>query len=231
LIDIDDAGSGSLIGGTGIGIMRKETEEYVFKVIPPVFFQQPYFSQKKYQQYVIKIVNFSFYKLKVSRNEPIKVCRGYIFDDLRKWLDSEGYTWSNDKIEGALQYMVEESFNNYVIMLGLPRNFVQHARFAFGFHRLLKWVFADLNNRAKYCKSGWKSWIKWSKAPLQVYPKILEQDMYCLKCGKLISKYETASMLEYHTNRTWFVPLHTSCCSYSYTQDSSESNSIFTINS
>jgi hypothetical protein len=219
LIKIDDAGSGSLIGGTGIGIMRKETEEYVFKVIPPIFFQEPYFSQKKYQQYVIKIVKLSFRKLNVSRNEPVKVCRGYIFDELRKWLFKEGYTWNNEKIEGALQYMVEKSFNSYVIRLGLPKDFVQHARFAFGFHRLLKWVFADFNNRSKYCKSGWKSWKKWSKVPLHVYPTKLVQDLYCLKCGELISRYETASMLEYHTNRTWFVPLHTSCCTYSYTQN------------
>lgn len=220
MIEIDDAGSGSLIGGTGIGIMRKETEEYIFKIVPLVFFQGSNFSEKKYQQYVIKIVKFALHKLRVTKDEPIHLCRGYIFDALRLWLDNENYNWSNQKIEGLLQYRVESSFNDYVISLGLPRDFVQHARFAFGFHRLLKWVFADLDKRTPLCKSGWKSWRKWSGVPLHVYPAVLDKDVFCLKCGQLINRNEQAGIVEYQTNKTWSVPLHLECCSYSFTNSS-----------
>lgn len=215
MIEIDDAGSGSLIGGTGIGIMRNDTEEYIFKIIPLVFFREPYFSQKRYQKYVVKIVRTAFIKLNVTKDEPILVCRGYIFDILREWLEQEGYTWKSEKIEGLLQYKVEESFNKYVIKLGLPRNFVQHARYAFGFHRLLKWVFADYITRAKYCKTGWKSWSKWSNVPIQVYSGTLDKNMYCLKCGNLIDINEKATFFEYYTKKKWIVPLHENCCSYS----------------
>lgn len=214
MIEIDDAGSGSLIGGTGIGVMRRETQEYIFKVIPLLFFQEPYFSEKKYQQYVIKIVRLSFHKLHVTRNEPVYVCRGYIFDALRAWLTRQGYQWENTKIDGLLQQKVEESFNEYVIKLGLPRNFVQHARYAFGFHRLFKWIFADYSNRAKLCKSGWKSWKKWSQVSYTVFPAQAGKDAYCLKCGQLINKNDLVTTVEYETNKLWSLHLHPDCCPY-----------------
>jgi hypothetical protein len=214
VIEIDDAGSGSLIGGTGIGLFRRETQEYIFKIIPPVYFQEPYFSQKAYQKNALTIVKNAFRRLEVSRNEPVRVCRGYIFEDLHAWLNVQGYNWRSVKIEGTLQSKVEASFSLYCIQLGLPRDFVQHARFAFGFHRLLKWVFADFDARVKYCKSGWKSWRKWSVVPRTVYPQILDKEMYCLKCGQVIPRQAPAVILAYETNREWTVPLHPDCCSY-----------------
>lgn len=214
MIEIDDAGSGSLIGGTGIGVFRRETQEYAFKMIPPEFFQEPCFSRKAYQQNAVSLVHSAFCRMKVSRDEPIRVCRSYIFEGLHEWLELNGYNWSSVKIEGPLQIKVEESFSQYCIKLGLPRDFVQHARYAFGFHRLLKWVFADFDSRVKFCKSGWKSWQKWSKAPLSIYPAVMDKEMFCLKCGGLIKKNEAAVMLEYRTNRMWSVPLHPDCCSY-----------------
>lgn len=220
MIEIDDAGSGSLIGGTGIGILRKETEEYIFRIIPLVFFREPNFSQKKYQEYAVKIIRTVFIKLDVSRQEPIVVCRGYIFDALREWLEKEGYNWKSERIEGSLQCMVEESFDKYVVGLGLPKDFIQHARFAFGFHRLLKWVFADFDNRVKYCKTGWKSWDKWSNVPVRVYPGLLDKNMYCLKCGNIIGANEKATFFEYYTKKKWIVPVHENCCTYSSTKAS-----------
>ncbi|HHY05795.1 MAG TPA: hypothetical protein GX532_02305, partial [Clostridia bacterium] len=132
MIEIDDAGSGSLIGGTGIGILKKETQEYFFDLIPIHCFQPPAFSEKKYQDYVINIVKKAFKQLQISKKETIYLCPSYIFDHLRKWLSTQGYHWQNTKIVGPLQNKVETSFNHYVIRLGLPTNFVIHARYAFG---------------------------------------------------------------------------------------------------
>lgn len=211
MIEIDDAGSGSLIGGTGIGLLRSETEEYIFNIIPLSLFQEPHFQAKKYQQYVIKIVQEAFQKLKVTPEEPIRVCRGYIFDELRHWLDREGYLWESIKIEGLLQEKVEESFNQYVIDLGLPKNFVQHAKYAFGFHRLFKWVSADFNNRSVLCKSGWKSWQKWSTVEQAIQTGQAAKNVYCLKCGQQIKKGEKVKTLRYYTNKEWAVDLHPHC--------------------
>ena len=211
MIEIDDAGSGSLIGGTGIGLMRTDTKEYIFRIIPLALFLDPHFREKKYQKYVIKIVRSAFSKLKVSKEEPIRLCRGYVFDELRHWLTEQGYTWESTKIEGSLQHQVEDSFSKYVICLGLPRDFVQHAKYAFGFHRLLKWVFADFDNRAHLCKSGWKSWSKWSTAEQAVTAGLANKAVYCLKCGELIKKGEKIMTIKYKTNKDWSLDLHAFC--------------------
>ncbi len=211
MIEIDDAGSGSLIGGTGIGIIRKETEEYIFKVIPIEFFQPPHFSQKAYQTYVIDIVEETFKKLAVSKNEPIYVCRGYIFDALRKWLTLHNYSWESTKIVGLLQNKVESSFDDYVINLGLPKNFIKHARYAFGFHRLFKWVMADKDNRAHLCKTGWKSWNKWNNVSYQISESTACKEEFCLKCGQLIKTNDHIININYTTNKEWNVNLHRAC--------------------
>lgn len=211
MIEIDDAGSGSLIGGTGIGLLRSETQEYIFDLIPLSLFQEPQFQEKKYQLYVIKIIQEAFHKLKVNTDEPIRVCRSYIFDELRHWLTREGYQWESTKIEGPLQEKVEESFSQYVIELGLPKNFVQHAKYAFGFHRLFKWIVADFDSRAELCKSGWKSWQKWSNTEIAITNGQAAKEVYCLKCGSLIKKGEKTKNITYNTNKKWIVELHPHC--------------------
>lgn len=213
MIEIDDAGSGSLIGGTGIGVMRIETGEYLFQIVPLEYFQQPYFSKKKYQVEVIHIVSAIFRELQVTRSEEVHVCRGYIFDELRRWMAQENYLWQDAKIVGLLQEKVESSFNYYVIGLGLPKNFIQHARYAFGFHRLMKWVLADFEERSRLCKTGWKSWDRWSRPDISQETRPLTSDRYCLKCGNLIRKNETAVILSYTTTKPWSVELHPDCWS------------------
>jgi hypothetical protein len=211
MIEIDDAGSGSLIGGTGIGILKKDSQEYLFHVIPIKYFQYPSFTQKKYQDYVITIVEKAIEQLQVHKHEKIVLCQGYIFDKLRQWLSQKGYHWESIRIKGLLQTKVEESFNQYVISLGLPKDFIIHARYAFGFHRLFKWVMADYPQRLSLCKTGWKSWQKWSNVDLKGYHSIAFSNGFCLKCGKAIHKYDPIKVIEYQTNKKWGICLHTHC--------------------
>jgi len=211
MIQIDDAGSGSLIGGTGIGILNTDNNKYYFEIIPLKFYQTHLFQKKAYQDYVIKIVERSFSKLGVEKSQQIEICQGYMFDKLRNWLDANNYQWRSTKIEGPLQIKVEESFENYVIDLGLPKPFIKHARFAFGFHRLLKWVFADLENRKKLCKTQWKSWQKWGNVEKKIYPSQLKYPDYCLKCGKRINPPLEVITMEYVTNKPSTINLHKSC--------------------
>jgi len=215
MIEIDDAGSGSLIGGTVIGIYHRITQEYYFDLIPIDYFQYPSFSEKKYQDYVICIIEKAFQQLQLSKKDTIKICQSYIFDRLRESLSHKGYHWVNARITGDLQDKIEASFNQYVIDLGLPKNFIIHSRYAFGFHRLLKWVMADLNNRASLCKTGWKSWQKWSSVSTKKYPAITTENEYCLKCGELIPKNCPVNIIEYTTNRLWTLAIHPNCLSTS----------------
>ncbi|MDK2822944.1 MAG: hypothetical protein PWQ67_2416 [Clostridia bacterium] len=211
MIQIDDAGSGSLIGGTGIGILDTRNNKYYFEIIPLEYYQTELFYQKAYQDYVVDIIKRGFKKINVTKDREIEVCQGYMFDKLRDWLSKNDYNWKSTKIEGPLQHKVEESFNQYVINLGLPKAFIKHARYAFGFHRLLKWVFADLDNRQKLCKTQWKSWQKWGHIEKSIYKNTLTYQDYCLKCGKKIDINLDVITIEYITNKPATINLHKSC--------------------
>jgi len=212
MIHIDDAGSGSLVGGTCIGIMRVETNEFLYDIIPLEFYQPDTFKSKAYQDFVINIVKNIFEKIYVDKLEPVKVCRGYMFDRLRNWLKANSYTWESTKIDDPLQTIVEKSFENYAISLGLPPQYMHYTKYPFHFHRLLNWVYADYDNRKPLCKTGWDSWQKYGNTDREIYfSKLNKPNFYCLKCGQKIAMGSKVKVIRYVTNRVNKVYLHEYC--------------------
>ncbi len=212
MIQIDDAGSGSLLGGTIIGVLRVETNEYRYEIIPLEHYQPKPFQEKKYISYVVDIVNNAFKELKVGKAELVQVCRGYMFEELNKWLKSNGYNYINTQIQEPLQAIVEKSFEDYAIALGLPRDFITYTKFPFHFHRILKWVYADFENRSTLCKTGWKSWTKYSNLQLhRSQERVKHKDLICLKCNGVIPCNSMASVLKFYSNRSHKVFLHNEC--------------------
>jgi len=212
MIQIDDAGSGSFIGGTCIGVYRPESNDYYFDIIPVELYNKENFKKKLYLDEVVKIVSTAFDVLEVSRSETIEVCRGYMFDKLKAWLDSNGYCWYGTQITGRIQEIVEKNFELYAIKLGLSESYIKYTKYPFHFHKLLRWVFADYENRIKLCKVGWKSWEKIEGTIPQESEGIMETPrMYCLKCGKLIKKGSKVRILKYVSNKENFVYLHYNC--------------------
>ncbi|HCJ56803.1 MAG TPA: hypothetical protein DHV55_05190, partial [Clostridiaceae bacterium] len=69
MIQIDDAGSGSLIGGTCIGALRCETGEYYYEIIPPILYDKTNFKNKSYLYYTTQIVKNALEILQVNENE------------------------------------------------------------------------------------------------------------------------------------------------------------------
>jgi hypothetical protein len=212
LIQIDDAGSGSLIGGTCIGIIRVETGEYLYEFIPIKFYSKEYFSKKLYLDYVITIINRLFKTINVEKTENIKVCRGYMFDKLRKWLKEHNYNYESTKITDPLQTKIESTFEEYAISLGLPKEFISYTKYPFHFHRILKWVYADFDNRKKLCKTGWKSWKKYENLKISYEHDFLAKSNYiCLKCGRPIKNNSKVMKLKYTSNRPTTIYIHDRC--------------------
>jgi hypothetical protein len=212
LIQIDDAGSGSLIGGTYIGILRIETNEYYHDVIPIKLYSETNFKKKLYLDYSRDIVARALKALDADRNEPIMVCRGYMFDEARKYLSSKNYSYTSSKIGSPLQLTIEKSFEDYAVSLGLPREFIKFTKYPFHFHRLLRWVYADYSNRAKLCKTGWKSWKKYGHLNIDYYTDyIYKSSYYCLKCGKKIPDFSSVKVIKFMSNMPNVIYLHKSC--------------------
>ena len=212
MIQIDDSGSGSLIGGTCIGIMRVETNEYFYDIIPIELYRPEIFEKKQYLDKVVDIVQSIFMKLGVSKDEKVEVCRGYMFERLQQWLKEENYNYTSTAIGEPLQSIVEYTFENYANSLGLPSQFINYTKYPFHFHRLLRWVYADYENRYPLCKTGWKSWKKYGSLPVEYSTKQLKKSKYrCLKCGGPIENDCTVKVMKYISNRPNIIYLHNQC--------------------
>lgn len=212
MIQIDDAGSGSLIGGTCIGAIRVETNEFLYEVIPIKYYTKKTFKKKLYLDYVVEIVKRLFERLGVGKKEPIEVCRGYMFDRLRKWLSKENYKYENVKILDPLQTKIEETFEEYTISLGLPKDYIRYTKYPFHFHTILKWVYADYENRTKLCKTGWKSWSKYGNLKTEECHDVIINSKYiCLVCGDYIQNNSKVKKIKYISNRPTTIYVHSKC--------------------
>lgn len=212
MIQIDDAGSGSLVGGTVIGMIRVETGDYYYEVIPIKFFKSPHFESKKYDEYSTKIIKRGLKHLNVSKEETIEICQGYMFISARKFLNDMGYNFKSVKIDEPLQSIIEETFTDYCVGLGIPLDYLDYTKYPFHFHRLLKWVFADFKSREKLCKTAWKSWKKHSNIEiLSYFDYIYGGNYYCLKCGREIKVPSKIKTIKYITNKEHKIYIHTKC--------------------
>ncbi|MGE4282917.1 MAG: hypothetical protein AB7G87_04275 [Clostridia bacterium] len=212
MIQIDDSGSGSLIGGTCIGLYNTENKQYYYEIIPITYYTRIQFPQKKYLDCVVNIVRRGFKKLSVSKYDSIEICQGYMFDKLRSWLDETNYQWKSTQITGYLQDTIEKTFEEYTVSLGFPVQYINYTKYPFHFHRILRWVYADYQNRSKLCKVGWKSWQTYGNLTIQNTVEIMPKKNYhCLKCGNTLEPNSQVKVLRYTSNKPNIIYLHTNC--------------------
>ena len=119
-IQIDDQGWGTPVGGVGIIVLRKETGEIHYDIIPIECFSPDSFKKKTYLAGARDIVERGFIKLKVPKNEEIEICSGCIHDKTAQWLKDEGYKFTVMKIDGLAQQIGEKLFIDYLRGLGVP---------------------------------------------------------------------------------------------------------------
>jgi len=214
MVQIDDAGSGSLIGGTCIGFYYPKKNIFKYDMIPLDYYTAENCKNKAYQEYVINIFKKVSKEFPISKNELIEVCQGYIFDKLREYLSLNNYNWKSVKIEGVLQEKIEETFNKYAISLGLPESYISYTKYPFHFHKLLRWIYADYDNREVLCKTGWQSWQKYKNLPVEITSSHMgQQRYYCLKCGKKIRAKSPIKILKFNSNKENILYVHDFCYS------------------
>lgn len=212
MLQIDDAGSGSFVGGTCIGIYRPETNDYYFDIIPVELYNIENFKKKLYLDEVVKIVSIAFKALKPQKGEIIEVCRGYMFEGLKAWLGKNGYVWYCTQITGRFQQIVEKNFELYTERLGLPWQYIKYTKYPFHFHKLLRWVYADFDSRISFCKTGWQSWQKLKGITPEVsHAGMFSSSFTCLKCGKHIYPGSDIKVLRYVSNRENYIYVHDFC--------------------
>ncbi len=162
MIQIDESGWGSLLGGVSIGLYNTETKKFFAKTIPVRYFQKLSFKKQKYLDEARKIVMTGIFAMGI----PMKVviCRGFALKKARfalKAVPYEEFDITEGEIGPPLQRLLEGHFAKHLKRLGVPDK-------SGGAHRLsfndqLDWIKED-PKRAKYVKTGWKRWQeKYSK--------------------------------------------------------------------
>ena len=174
-IEIDDAGTGDLVGDAFIGLLRKETGELIFKTLPVELFQNPNWKNKMPYKKTLALVKDGLKELKFIRDkEKIHICRGNIFDEVRNYFDEEGILYEHAIIEGKLQDAVEGKLLNHLRNdLGIKSKKLTKKSGAKRYFVLFNWVSYDFNNRERFVKTGFGAWGKiWRERALEKYKKL-----------------------------------------------------------
>ncbi len=166
-VKIDDQGWGTPVGGVGIIVLREETGELYYDVIPIEHFSTDTFKKKTYLTSAKDIVEQGFTRLKIKKDEEIEICSGCIHDKTVEWLKDEGYRFTVTKIDGLAQRRGEKLFIEYLCRLGVPNPpLIVHEtvdEYKAQFFYLMDWVREDPQGRAHLCKTGWKYFSRFFK--------------------------------------------------------------------
>ena len=174
-IEIDDSGTGDLVGNAFIGLLRKETGELVFKTLPVTLFQGENWRNKKPLKVAVDLVREGLQELHFqNRIEKVELCRGNIFDHVRNYFLEEGINYEDAIVEGKLQDAVEGKLIKHLRYdLGVRSKRLTKKSGAKRFFVLFNWVSYDIYNREKYVKSGFKKWnTVWRDRAIERYNKI-----------------------------------------------------------
>ena len=98
---------------------RVETGESYSGEISLDLFQGGAFKTKSYLVQALKVVAEGMERLRVSQDEPIHICTGYILSKAREALIEEGYTVEGVKIVGPTQELAEREFLKSLVRLGI----------------------------------------------------------------------------------------------------------------
>ena len=90
-IEIDDAGTGDLVGDAFIGFLRKDTGKIIFRTLSVELFKNKNWKNKIPYKKTVELVKSGLEELSFDKNkEKVFLCRGNIFDNVRDYFDEEG---------------------------------------------------------------------------------------------------------------------------------------------
>ena len=154
-ITIDDAGVGDLLFGVIIGGFR-EPEEFRYEVLDVKYFRSQRFRRKEYLKQASRVVFQLLSRLRLKAEEPIHICRGYIFDEAVKDLRRR---YGDDrirrvKVTGEPQRLTEIAYLDEIRNLGYEPLRKRDENRAKSFFHMMNWLKKN-PDKLKYAKTGW----------------------------------------------------------------------------
>jgi hypothetical protein len=155
-ITIDDAGIGDLLFGVIIGAFREETQEFLYEILDVKYFKSQRFRRKEYLKQASNAISQLLDKLGFEAEEPIRICKGYIFDEAVRDLRER---YGNDricrvKVTGEAQRLTEIAYLDEIRNLGYEPLENREENRAKSFFHMMNWLKKN-PEKLRYAKTGW----------------------------------------------------------------------------
>lgn len=142
MIEVDDAGGGCFIGPEVLVIHRIETGTVRYLYIPPNVIDRI--------KYAAKILKAAFQELAITREEPIRLCRGEIFDPFQEYLESQGYHVAREKVSESTDCLAELHFMQILYSYGFPRHLtLQDRNYQYFYQLVTCWYYSQIGGHMK----------------------------------------------------------------------------------
>jgi len=155
-IVVDDAGIGDLLFGVVIGAFRYETQEFGYEILDVKYFRPPRFGLKDYLKQASRVVFQLLDRFKLKVDEPIQICKGYIFDEAVKDL-KEKYGENRIRrimVTGEPQRLTEIAYHDELRNLGYEPVEERDKKRAKSFFHMMNWLEKN-PDKLIYAKTGW----------------------------------------------------------------------------
>jgi len=161
-IVVDDAGMGDLLFGVVIGAFRCETQEFGYEILDVKYFRPPRFRLKEYLKQASRLVFQLLDRLKLKADEPIQICKGYIFDEAVKDLKQR---YGADrirriKVTGEPQRLTEIAYLDELRNLGYETIEERDKKRAKSFFHMMNWLEKN-PDKLIYAKTGWPRLLRY----------------------------------------------------------------------
>ena len=169
-IEIDDAGTGDLVGDAFIGFRDTETRKIIFQAVPVGLYNEGNRDDDHPKKHIVKVVKKALRELNHSKGDRILLCRGDCFDLVREYFNMNNIYYEPAIIEGVLQNAVEGRYIQHLRKLGITSRNLTEESGAQRYFISFNWVCRDFPNRERFVKTGFPSWEKkWRKIALKRY--------------------------------------------------------------
>ena len=160
-IEIDDSGTGDLVGDAFIGFHVLETGKIIFRGIPVGLYNEENHKDRKWFDYIVDMVKDGLEALNFDKeSDLVQICRGSCFDRVREWFDEVGIKHEPSIIEGKLQDAVEGRLISHLRSLGVTSKKLTKEAGSQRYFVLFNWVAHNFPEREKFVKSGFPAWKK-----------------------------------------------------------------------
>jgi hypothetical protein len=167
-IEIDDAGTGDLVGDAFIGFRDTKNGKTIFRSVPVGLYAFGNTNEDPPRKHIVKIVNDGLKALNHRKEDRILLCRGSCFDLVREYFDENGIYYEPAIIEGELQDAVEGRYIQHLRKLGITSKKLTKEAGAQRYFILFNWACQDFPYRERFVKRGFPSWEKkWRKIAMR----------------------------------------------------------------